>query len=244
VHQLSQSNNSSNPSDEDALSNVQSLAIAGMAMTSAAPLQGEWGPLRTPTHPRPSPLGNPGMSAAANPAFENLKARAEAAEKRVYEFQFYVQQVLTQLSHMTKRAEVAEHHAAQMQQRAEYAEYLLSQNEQEKSGGEDKAKKQRKAEWIESRIVKSKSTTAEFDLDYLKSLELMSSGKHEDAVALLKTLSQREPKTVCYRTALHLAEGFKLQEEGLNPELTRRFERAMLIEANEGKPPPRTSKKE
>jgi hypothetical protein len=243
VHQLSQTSQAPSSSDDDALSNVQSLAIAGMAMTSAAPLQDEWNTLHTPTHPRPSPLGNPGMSAAASPAHENLKMRAEAAEKRVYEFQFYVQQVLTQLSHMTRRAEAAEHYGMQMQQRAEYAEYLVGQKESKKEPVSNDAKQKRKAEWIQSRIVKSRSKTAEFDVDYLQSLELLANGSHQNAVELLKKIVQRDPKTLSYRTALHLAEGFQMQEQGMNPELTRRFERAMLVEANEDRAKPSVTTK-
>ena len=237
VHQLAKTNERPDASDADEPQDLSSLAIAGMAMTSLVS-----------TTPPSSPLGQTGMTEAASPAMENLRLRAEAAERQVYEFQHYVQQVLQQLSYMTRRAETAEHYARQMHFRAENAEKLLNQVHKDSPAIQESLEEfrpdQRTTDWVQSKLEETQSQSAEFSELYLQSLELMSKGQHKTAVEHLSKLVHEFPKTVSYRTALHLAEGFLLQQQGMNPELTRRFERAMLIENYDGKPrPPVPTKK-
>jgi hypothetical protein len=215
---------------------LASLAIAGMAMTS----------FTTASTEAQSPLGQPGPSQAANPAVEHLRLRAENAERQVYEFQHYVQQVLQQLSYMTRRAENAEHYAKQMHLRAEHAESLLEQANEMANAPAAQAFKtdQRTKDWIQAKLAETQSKNEEFSESYLQSLERMSKGKYGEAIESLTELVQEQPKTLSYRTALHLAQGFLLHQQGMNPHLTQRFERAMLIENNVGKPrPPLPTKK-
>jgi len=149
--------------------------------------------------------------------------------------------VLQQLQEVTRKAEAAEKLAEELRARAEAAEAQLRAIPDGNLGArvnaleaelKDERARRRAADWVRLRLRRASDAPAGADhQEYLAALDEVAEGRAAAALERLKKLVARVPANVHYRTALHLTEGFHLQQQGQDAELTARFERARLVEA-------------